>query len=103
MQTRKGANEDNLRDTCAQIEKMENEITFLKDKTDNLENRSGRSNIKITNISEKSEGSDTVGYLESLIPQLLGIASKFIYFYSFIFLIEAQSCYKCIQWQHFDF
>uniref|UniRef100_A0A671KF25 L1 transposable element RRM domain-containing protein n=1 Tax=Sinocyclocheilus anshuiensis TaxID=1608454 RepID=A0A671KF25_9TELE len=31
-----------------------------------------RSNIKITNIPEKSEGSDTVGYLESLIPQLLG-------------------------------
>uniref|UniRef100_A0A673NI37 L1 transposable element RRM domain-containing protein n=1 Tax=Sinocyclocheilus rhinocerous TaxID=307959 RepID=A0A673NI37_9TELE len=56
MQTRKGANEDNLKDTY---------------KTDDLENRSRRSNIKITNIPEKSEGSDTVGYLESLIPQLL--------------------------------
>ncbi len=69
MQNRIGANEDNLRDTCARIEK---EIIFLKDKTDDLEHRSRRSNIKIINIPEKSEGSDTVGYLESLIPQLLG-------------------------------
>lgn len=72
MQNRIGANEDNLRDTCARIEKMEKEIMFLKNKTDDLENRSRRSNIKIINIPEKSEGSDTVGYLESLIPQLLG-------------------------------
>lgn len=72
METRVGTNEDNLRDTCTPIEKMEKEFVFLKDKADDLENRSRRSNIKIINVPEKSEGNDMVGYLEHLIPQLLG-------------------------------
>uniref|UniRef100_A0A087X5T4 L1 transposable element RRM domain-containing protein n=1 Tax=Poecilia formosa TaxID=48698 RepID=A0A087X5T4_POEFO len=51
METRIGANEDNLSDAQARILKMEKEITFLK---------------------EKSEGTDMVGYVERLIPRLLG-------------------------------
>uniref|UniRef100_A0A3Q3ASQ0 L1 transposable element RRM domain-containing protein n=1 Tax=Kryptolebias marmoratus TaxID=37003 RepID=A0A3Q3ASQ0_KRYMA len=72
METRNGANEDNLADAQARILKMEWDVTFLKNKTDDLENRSRRSNVKIINIPEKSEGTDMVGYVERLIPRLLG-------------------------------
>uniref|UniRef100_A0A3B3TI85 L1 transposable element RRM domain-containing protein n=1 Tax=Poecilia latipinna TaxID=48699 RepID=A0A3B3TI85_9TELE len=47
METRIGANEDNLSDAR-------------------------RSNVKIINIPERSEGTDMVGYVERLIPRLLG-------------------------------
>uniref|UniRef100_A0A3Q2D0X9 L1 transposable element RRM domain-containing protein n=1 Tax=Cyprinodon variegatus TaxID=28743 RepID=A0A3Q2D0X9_CYPVA len=72
METRIGANEDNLSNAQARILKMEKEITFLKEKSDDLENRSRRSNVKIINIPEKSEGTDMIGYVERLIPRLLG-------------------------------
>lgn len=53
METRIGANEDNLYDAQTPILKMEKEFTFLKKKSDDLGNRSRRSNGKIINIPEK--------------------------------------------------
>lgn len=47
-------------------------ITHLTDKTEDLENRSRRSNIRIINVLEQAEGRDTVGFLEKFIPQILG-------------------------------
>lgn len=48
------------------VDKMDKLITHLKDKTDDLENRSRRSNIRIINVPEKAEGRDPVGFLERL-------------------------------------
>ncbi len=51
---------------------MEKLITHSKDKTDDLENRSRRSDMRILNIPEKSEGHDAVEFLERFVPHLLG-------------------------------
>ena len=72
MEIRIEANEDNLTDARTRIGKMEKEIAFLKEKTDDLENRSRRSNVKIVNIPERAEGNDAVGYVERLLPRLFG-------------------------------
>ncbi|KAI4905265.1 hypothetical protein NFI96_004844 [Prochilodus magdalenae] len=64
MEIRIKANEDNLTDAQTHIGQMEKEIAFLKEKTDDLENRNRRSNVKIVNIPEKAEGNDAVGYVE---------------------------------------
>lgn len=72
METRVSANEDDIKETCDRIDKMEKLITLLKDKTDDLENHSRRSNVRILNVPEQSEGRDTVGFLERFIPQLMG-------------------------------
>lgn len=66
------ANEDDIKETCDRVDKMEKLITLLKDKTDDLENRSRRTNVRILNVPEQSEGRDTVGFLERFIPQPLG-------------------------------
>uniref|UniRef100_A0A3B4T4C2 L1 transposable element RRM domain-containing protein n=1 Tax=Seriola dumerili TaxID=41447 RepID=A0A3B4T4C2_SERDU len=42
------------------------------EKTDNLENRSRRSNIRILNVPEQAEGRDAAGFLEKFIPEILG-------------------------------
>ena len=73
MKTRVSANEDNIKDTRDRVDKMEKLITHLKDKTDDLENRSRRSNIRIVNVPEQAEGRDAVGFLEKFIPQILGM------------------------------
>ncbi|KAJ4946589.1 hypothetical protein JOQ06_024253 [Pogonophryne albipinna] len=41
-------------------------------KVDDLENRSRRSNLRFIGIQESAEGSDIIGFMSRLIPQLLG-------------------------------
>lgn len=65
-------NEDNIKDVRDRVGEMEKLITHLKDKTDDLENRSRRSNIRIINVPEQAEGRDAVGFLEKFIPEMLG-------------------------------
>jgi len=65
-------NEDNIKDTRDRVGEMEKLITHLQTKTDDLENRSRRSNIRIINVPEQAEGRDTVGFLEKFIPEILG-------------------------------
>ncbi|KAK7945536.1 hypothetical protein WMY93_001264 [Mugilogobius chulae] len=72
METRIGANEDNVTDALARISKMEKEIVFLREKSDDLENRSRRSNVRLINVPEKAEGNNMVIYIERLIPRLFG-------------------------------
>ena len=71
LETRVGANEDNINEYCSRTEKLEKQLDFLKEKADDLENRSRRSNVRIINIPEKMEGRDVAGFLEQLIPKLL--------------------------------
>ena len=66
------ANKDNIKDARDRVDEMEKLIKHLKDKTDDLENRSRRSNIRILNLPEQAEGQDTVGFLEKFIPHILG-------------------------------
>jgi len=72
IQTRVSANEDDIKDTRDRVAEMEKLITHLKVKTDDLENRSRRSNIRIINVPEQAEGRDVVGFLEKFISQILG-------------------------------
>lgn len=67
-----GANEHNINDCTSRTEKMEKQLALLKEKANNLENCSRRSNMRIINIPEKMEGRDAVGFLEQLILKLLG-------------------------------
>uniref|UniRef100_A0A3Q1G7Q7 L1 transposable element RRM domain-containing protein n=1 Tax=Acanthochromis polyacanthus TaxID=80966 RepID=A0A3Q1G7Q7_9TELE len=72
LETRVSANEDDIEDARKRVATMEKIITQLKDKTDYLENRSRRSNVRIVNVPEQAEGRDAVGFLEKFIPQILG-------------------------------
>ncbi|MGH0149392.1 UNVERIFIED_CONTAM: hypothetical protein FKN15_025280 [Acipenser sinensis] len=69
VKNRVSANEDNLQDATDSIKQLEKEMSFLKDKTQDLENMSRRSNICLVRLPE---GRDTVRFVALLIPQLTG-------------------------------
>lgn len=48
------------------------QVTFLTKKLDELGNRSRRSNLRIVNMPEKTEGNDAVAFLEKWLPEVLG-------------------------------
>lgn len=73
VETRVSATEDDLRDTRSTVTRLEKDVAYLKDKVQDLENRSRRSNIRIVNLPEKSEGSNMVSFLERIIPEILGV------------------------------
>lgn len=58
-----------LENTCTSLKK-ENEV--LKLKTDDLENRSRRNNIRITNLPEKVEGSRPTFFLAECLEEVFG-------------------------------
>ncbi|KAL7371477.1 hypothetical protein ABVT39_027677 [Epinephelus coioides] len=68
MEGRISANKDNIKDATTHVEKLEKEVKVLKDKVDDLENRSWRNNIQILNLPEKAEGSNATGFIDGLIP-----------------------------------
>ena len=71
MEGRIAANEDIVSDALKRLNKSEKELRYVKDKLDDLEDRSRRNNIRIFNILEKSEGWDATGFLQRIIPQIL--------------------------------
>lgn len=72
VETRVSATEDDIRDTRSTVSRLEKDVSYLKDKVQDLENRSRRSNIRIVNLLEKSEGGNMVSFLERIIPEILG-------------------------------
>lgn len=66
------ATEDDIRDTRSTVSRLEKDVSYLKDKVQDLENRSKRSNIRIVNLPEESEGGNLVSFLERIIPEILG-------------------------------
>lgn len=72
METRVATNEDDIKEMRDRVGSMEKTITQLWEKNDDLENCNRRSNIRILNIPEQAEGRDAVGFLERLLPQMLG-------------------------------
>ncbi|KAK7930057.1 hypothetical protein WMY93_006452 [Mugilogobius chulae] len=76
MEHKISANEDNLTHLDSRVKFLEKENSFLRDKVDDLENRSRSSNLRFLRIPERAEGRDTVGFIQRLIVLLLG-ADKF--------------------------
>ncbi|KAJ4945329.1 hypothetical protein JOQ06_013855 [Pogonophryne albipinna] len=72
LEQRVGANEDNVHECVARVKQLEKDNSFLMSKVDDLENRSRRSNLRFVGIQESAEGSDIIGFMSRLIPQLLG-------------------------------
>ncbi|RXN07446.1 LINE-1 type transposase domain-containing 1 [Labeo rohita] len=72
VETRVSTTEDDIRDTRSTVSRLEKDVSYLKDKVQDLENRSRRSNIRIVNLPEKSEGGNMVSFLEHVIPEILG-------------------------------
>lgn len=52
---------------------LEDKIKSLSAKTEDLENHSRRSNIRLVGLPEKAEGRDTCGFLEKWLPDALGM------------------------------
>ncbi|XP_077077918.1 E3 ubiquitin-protein ligase TRIM47-like [Siphateles boraxobius] len=72
LEQRVGANEDNVQVCVVRMQQLKKDNSYLLDKVDDLENRSRRSNLRFVGVQESSEGSDIVGFMSRLIPQLLG-------------------------------
>ncbi|KAK1885671.1 LINE-1 retrotransposable element ORF1 protein [Dissostichus eleginoides] len=72
LEQRVRANEDNVQECVARVKQLEKDNSFLMSKVDDLENRSRRSNLRFIGILESAEGSDIIGFMSRLIPQLLG-------------------------------
>ncbi len=78
VETRISATEEDIRDTRSTVSRLEKDVSHLKGKVQDLENRSRRSNIRIVNLPEKSEGGNMVLFLERITPEILG-AENFPY------------------------
>lgn len=72
LEQRVSSNEDNISDHGKQIKALEKENAYLRDKLDDIENRSRAYNLRFVHVPEKSEGKDTRGFISSLIVHLFG-------------------------------
>lgn len=72
LEQRVSSNEDNVEDLTKRVKLLEKENIYLRAKVDDAENRSRACNLRFINIPEKSEGRDTIAFMNKLIPQLLG-------------------------------
>ncbi|KAJ4942913.1 hypothetical protein JOQ06_005425, partial [Pogonophryne albipinna] len=72
LEQRVRANEDNVHECVARVKQLEKDNSFLMSKVDDLENRSRCSSLRFVGIQESAEGSDIIGFVSRLIPQLLG-------------------------------
>lgn len=52
---------------------LEDKIKLLSAKTEDLENRSRRSNVQLVGLPEKAKGRDACGFLENWLPDALGM------------------------------
>lgn len=72
LEQRVGSNEDNISDLEKRVKTLEKENSYLKDKVEDAENRSRSSNLRFLHIPERAEGRDILGFMNQLIPRLLG-------------------------------
>uniref|UniRef100_A0A8C1LNQ7 L1 transposable element RRM domain-containing protein n=1 Tax=Cyprinus carpio TaxID=7962 RepID=A0A8C1LNQ7_CYPCA len=73
LEHRVSSNEDNLSDIQKRLKSIEGENSYLRDKLDELENRSRAYNLRFIHVPEKSEGKNIHGFIGGLIQQLLGV------------------------------
>lgn len=72
LEHRVGANEDDIINLSTLTKELTKDNAYLKDKIQDLENRSRASNLRFVRIPESAEGRDTLGFMSKLIPHLLG-------------------------------
>ncbi|KAK7888865.1 hypothetical protein WMY93_024425 [Mugilogobius chulae] len=72
IEQRVSSNEDNIEDLTKRVQRIEKENAYLKSKVDDAENRSRACNLRFINIPEQKEGRDTIGFINSLLSQVLG-------------------------------
>lgn len=72
LEQRVSANEDNVGDMMKRVADLEKENAYLKDKVDDIENRSRSCNLRFVGIPERSEGKDVIAFIKQLISTLLG-------------------------------
>uniref|UniRef100_A0A671UH91 L1 transposable element RRM domain-containing protein n=1 Tax=Sparus aurata TaxID=8175 RepID=A0A671UH91_SPAAU len=72
IEQRFSGNEDMISDLEKRVKELEKQNNYLTDKVEDLENRSRSSNLQFLNVPERAEGRDMLGFIQQLIPQLLG-------------------------------
>uniref|UniRef100_H3A2K3 L1 transposable element RRM domain-containing protein n=1 Tax=Latimeria chalumnae TaxID=7897 RepID=H3A2K3_LATCH len=68
-----GNTEDSVLSLESTVLQMQETITKLQGKTDDLENRSRRCNLRLVGLPEGEEGKDPASFLESWLPKLLNL------------------------------
>lgn len=63
---------DRLVNVEASMDALRKDNLFLKEKVDDLENRSRRSNLRVVGIPEKLEGSDPIKFMTAFFEEVLG-------------------------------
>lgn len=58
------------------LREVEKKLQMLTDKTDDLENRTRRDNIRVVGLREGAEGEQAVTFLERWLPKILNIDTK---------------------------
>lgn len=58
------------------IKSLEKKVAELTERSDDLENRGRRKNIRVLNLPEGTEGNDPVSFFEQWFPKLLNIETK---------------------------
>lgn len=64
--------EDQLSPMSKDLKRATQQIAFLLNKVDDLENRSRRNNVRVVGVPEKSEGKDPVSFFESWLADIIG-------------------------------
>ena len=67
--------EDAVSDLAAKVRSLENKNKVLEDKIVDLEARSRTSNLRLVNLPEGAEGTDTCSFLEAWVLEALGLTS----------------------------
>lgn len=67
--------EDTVNAEKSKADVLAKQVSLLTNKLDDLENRSRRSNLRIVNVPEKTEGNDAIAFLEKWLPEVLGPAT----------------------------
>ncbi|KAL7383682.1 hypothetical protein ABVT39_021618 [Epinephelus coioides] len=72
LEQRVSANEDTLSDLGKLASALEKDNSYLKEKIEDLENRSRSHNLRFLHVPEQAEGRDMPEFMNKLIPLLLG-------------------------------
>lgn len=68
--------EDATNPAMDKLQSLEKRVKELSERTDDLENRGRRKNIRIIGLPDGAEGSDPISFFECWLPELLNIKTK---------------------------
>uniref|UniRef100_A0A3Q2C810 Uncharacterized protein n=1 Tax=Cyprinodon variegatus TaxID=28743 RepID=A0A3Q2C810_CYPVA len=72
LQQRGSVNEDQADNLLARVCALEKDNAYLKEKVEDLENQSRRSNMRFIGVPEKMEGADMIAFIGQTIQSVLG-------------------------------